>query len=56
MAVSKVIIYPRLFHNLVRHVPGFYFPVNCHFDIGGDFEPYVMIASAMMVKNKPMPL
>jgi hypothetical protein len=52
---SKVIVYPGFFHNLVCHVPGLYFSVNGHFDIDGGFEPYIMIAPAVMVKSKSVP-
>jgi hypothetical protein len=51
---SKVMLYSRFFHDLVCHVPGLYFSVNRHLDIGGDFEPHVMISPAVMVKNKPV--
>jgi hypothetical protein len=53
--VSKVIIYLRFFHNLICHVTGLYFPVNRYLDIDGGFEPHIMIAPAMVVKNKSMP-
>jgi hypothetical protein len=52
--VSKVIVYPRFFHDLICHVPGLYLSVNRYLDIDGGFEPYVMIAPAVMVKNKPV--
>jgi hypothetical protein len=52
--VSKVVVYPRLFHNLVRHIPGLYFSINRHLDIDFRLEPYVVIAPAVVVKNKTM--
>jgi phenylalanine-4-hydroxylase len=50
----EVVINPGFFHDLICHVPGLYFPVNCYFDIGGGFAPYVMISPAVMMKNKSM--
>jgi hypothetical protein len=52
---SEVIVNPGFLHDLVRHVPGLYFPVNGHFDSGGGFGPYIMIALAVMVKSKSVP-
>jgi hypothetical protein len=48
-------INPGFFHDLVCHVPGLYFPVNRYLDVHGGLEPYVMIASAVVVKDKPVP-
>jgi hypothetical protein len=47
-----MIVNPGFFHNLVCHMPGFDFSVNGHFDIGGGFGPYIMIAPAVMMKSK----
>jgi hypothetical protein len=46
-AVSKVVIYPRLLHNYIRHISGFYFTVYWKIPVGNGAVPHIMIAPAV---------
>jgi hypothetical protein len=45
--VLKVMMYPRLFHDHVRHMPGLYFPVYRKTTFGNGAVPHIMIPLAM---------
>jgi hypothetical protein len=49
--LSKVIINPRLFHDYICHISGFYFTVYRKIPVGNGAMPHIMIALAMPQKE-----